>query len=101
MIITKHYEVGITGKFQSRRLGTTLTVDSTVDPSFFANTFLEEAGRKLQELCVVAVNRDVKALEASDPNFIIIQAAAQEELDKYVKYLDNVKKAESKKGKIS
>ena len=29
MIITKYFEIGITGKFQGRKFGTTLTFDTT------------------------------------------------------------------------
>jgi hypothetical protein len=94
MIITKHYEVGITGKFQGRKFGTTLTLDTdrVEDPT--------DAAENLQNMCVKIVNNDIKTLAASDPNFVIIQAAAQGELDTYAKYLENAKKAESKRGTL-
>jgi hypothetical protein len=92
MIITKTYEVGISGKFQTRRFGTTLTVDAgKEDPATAAET--------LQNLCVALVNNDIKTMASTDPNFVIIQAAAQEELDKFVTYQENVKRAEQKRGK--
>jgi hypothetical protein len=93
MIITKFYEVGISGKFQTRKFGTTVTVDLPED----GYDPVKEA-KLLQSLCVKLVHNDIKTLAASDSNFVIIQAAAQEELDKYVKYCENVKKAESKRG---
>ena len=91
MIITKHYAVTVSGKYQSRVFGTTLTVDT----DRVKDSSIEE---NLQKMCVEMVNNDIKTMSASDPNFVIIQAAAQEELDKFVKYLENVKKAESRRG---
>ena len=96
MIITKSFEVGISGKFQTRKFGTTV---STSCPDTVSSDHVKEA-EILQNLCVKLVNNDIKALAVSDPNFVIIQAAAQEELDKFVIYQENVKKAESKRGKI-
>jgi hypothetical protein len=93
MIITKHYEIGITGKFQSRRFGTTLTVDADKISWDQAAPVAED----LQKLCIKLVENDIKAMRRADPNFSIIEAAAQEELDKFVKYQEGVKKSEDKR----
>ena len=97
MIITKHYEVGITGKFQGRKFGTTISADVGEIPTSSLSSD-EDVSDYLQRMCVASVKNDIKTMAATDPNFVIIQAAAQEELDKYVKYLENIKKSESKRG---
>ncbi len=93
MIITKHYEIGITGKFQSRRFGTTLTVDT----SEVKETELSKVPENLQRMCADMVSEDIKTMRKTDPNFVIIEAAAQDELDKFVKYKEGVKKIQNKK----
>lgn len=95
MIITKTYEVGITGKYQPRKFVTTLSEEF---PPLNTEDILS-TGSYLFQVCVQSVIADMKVIADTDPDFVLIQAAAKEELNKYAIYLANIaKRKENEKG---
>jgi hypothetical protein len=103
MIITKSFETAISGKYQGRRFGTTLQVDTenVKDLALVRKLANADAGAPvtdvLQQAAVNCVARDIEALRECDPEASLIMAAATEELAKYSTQLANVAKFSTRK----
>lgn len=91
MKITKHFEMGISGKFQTYKFGTTLEVEGDAATG-------EEAAEALQRAAVEATLRDIKALLETDSEFRLVWQARQEELFKFAKFQENQQKVVGKNG---
>ena len=99
MIITKSYEASISGKYQGRRFGTTLQVDtenvkdlmllkglSGMDPED------HNVSDVVQAAVVSIVSRDIDTAIEADEETRLVVSAAREELMKYRTYLQNIMK---------
>jgi len=86
MKISKMFEIGITGKFQPYKFSTSAEIEISDKSN------IDKESDKLFSLCLKSTLRDIENLAAEDEEFNLVLTARKEELNKYRKYLSNVKK---------
>lgn len=82
MKITKTFEIGISGKYQTYRFGTSLEVVAD-------SMNIETAEESLSRAAIDSTFEDLRAFSISDEDFRTVLAARDEELQKYRKLLSN------------
>jgi hypothetical protein len=97
MKVTKSFEMTISGKYQSYKLGTSMEMDlpESARAAGGGQYVTCSDSKDEAELFLSVVNStmaDIDQLQTTDPNFGLVYQARQEELDKFKIYLANQKK---------